>query len=107
MLLLLLLQLVEMNGWEKVSYLERWAERRFASLLRSSSSSSSSYPCPVLPGSNGKGFILVFLGTPLCSTNTLFQSGLQQHDRVYIYFAADAPPLPPPSSKPSKAVAEA
>ncbi|OEH74370.1 hypothetical protein cyc_06007 [Cyclospora cayetanensis] len=99
--------IIEVNGWEKVAYLECWAERRFASLLRSSCGNSNNYPCPVLPGSNGKGFVLIFLGVPLSSSQTLLQCGLQQHDRVYIYFAADAPPLPLSPAKCVKAAPEA
>ena len=111
LLLLSLLQIVEICGWEKVSYLERWVQRRFSSILRSSSnnnsSSSSNFPCPVLPGSNGRGFVLLFLGAPLCSSKTLLECGLHQKDTVYIHFAVDAPPLVLPPPKPTKAAAAA
>ncbi|KAL8442689.1 hypothetical protein Emed_007220 [Eimeria media] len=98
--------IVEINSWEKVSYLESWAERRFAGFLRKTRSSIlSDGICPILPGSNGKGFVLIFLGAPLCSTKTLRESGVQQHDTVYIHFASDAPPLPPSPPRPGKASA--
>ncbi|KAL8435190.1 hypothetical protein Efla_006070 [Eimeria flavescens] len=95
--------IVEMNSWEKVSYLESWAEKRFASLVLSSRNiSSGSSICPILPGSNGKGFVLVFLGAPLNSSKTLEESGIQQQDTVYIHFAVDAPLTLPPSTKPAR-----
>ncbi|KAL8272293.1 hypothetical protein Esti_003779 [Eimeria stiedai] len=100
--------IVEINSWEKVSYLESWVEKRFATLLRSSRGSSiMNTVCPILPGSNGKGFVLIFLGAPLCSIKTLRDSGLRQHDTVYIHFSADAPPLPSLPARPGKASAGA
>ncbi|KAL8431410.1 hypothetical protein ACSSS7_005289 [Eimeria intestinalis] len=100
--------IVEINSWEKVSYLESWAENRFANFLRSSRGSSTiNSISPILPGSNGKGFVLIFLGAPLRSTKTLKESGLRQHDTVYIHFSADAPPLPSLPARPEKASAGA